>query len=84
MTEQLTKCCEPLLKLWVRLGSCKTSLSPPVILYCWSFQSDSPDCFMFLVLNFCAVCTLCAFSYFLLSLGDLGRRLLGNSCSLGS
>ena len=30
-TEQLTKCYEPLQKLRVRLGSCKTGLSPPVI-----------------------------------------------------
>ena len=32
-TEQLTKCYEPLQKLRVRLGSCKTGLSPPIILY---------------------------------------------------
>ena len=32
-TEQLTKYCEPLQKLRVRLGTCKTGLSPPVILY---------------------------------------------------
>ena len=31
MTEQLTKCCEPLQKLRVRLGTCKIDLSPPVI-----------------------------------------------------
>ena len=31
--EQLTKCCEPLKKLRVRLGTCKTGLSPLVILY---------------------------------------------------
>ena len=30
-TEKLTKCYEPLQKLRVRLGSCKTGLSPPVI-----------------------------------------------------
>ena len=40
-TEQLTKCCEPLQKLRLTLGSCKTSLSPPVILYYWSFQGDT-------------------------------------------
>ena len=28
-TEQLTKCCEPLQKMRVRLGPCKTGLSPP-------------------------------------------------------
>ena len=33
-TEQLTKCWEPLQKMKVRLGACKTALSPPVILYC--------------------------------------------------
>ena len=33
MTEQLTKCFEPLRKLRVRLGTCKIDLSPPVILY---------------------------------------------------
>ena len=32
-TEQLTKCCEPLQKQRVRLGTYKTSLSPPVILH---------------------------------------------------
>ena len=31
-TEELTKCYEPLQKLRVRLGSCKTGLSPPVTL----------------------------------------------------
>ena len=30
-TEELTKCNEPLQKLRVRLGSCKTGLSHPVI-----------------------------------------------------
>ena len=30
-TEQLTKCCEPLHKLRVRLWPCKIDLSPPVI-----------------------------------------------------
>ena len=30
-TEQLTKCCEPLQKVSVRLGSCKPSLRTPVI-----------------------------------------------------
>ena len=32
-TEQPTKCCEPLKKLRVMLGTCKIDLSPPVILY---------------------------------------------------
>ena len=32
-TEQLTKCCDPLQKVWVRLGTCKIDFSPPVILY---------------------------------------------------
>ena len=40
-TEQLNKCCEPLQKLRVRLGTCKIDLSPPVILYYWSFQGDT-------------------------------------------
>ena len=31
-TEELTKCYEPLQKLRVRLGTCKTGLSPPVTL----------------------------------------------------
>ena len=31
-TEELTKCYEPLHKLRVRLGTCKTGLSPPVTL----------------------------------------------------
>ena len=37
-TEQLTKRCEPLQKMRVRLGASKTELSPPVILYFLSFQ----------------------------------------------
>ena len=40
-TEQLTKCCEPLQKLRVMLGTCKTVLIPPVILYYCSFQDDT-------------------------------------------
>ena len=40
-TEQLTKCCEPLQKLKVRLWPCKIDLSPPVILYYRSFQDDT-------------------------------------------
>ena len=32
-TEQLTNCYEPLQKMKVRLGACKTGFSPPVILY---------------------------------------------------
>ena len=40
-TEQLIKCCEPLQKLRVRLGTCKIDLSPQVILYYWSFQGDT-------------------------------------------
>ena len=39
-TEELTKCYEPLQKLRVRLWPCKIDLSPPVILYYWSFQGD--------------------------------------------
>ena len=39
-TEQLNQCCEPLQKVRVRLGPCKTYLSSPVVLYCWSFQGD--------------------------------------------
>ena len=31
-TEQLTKCCEPLQKMRVRLGPCKTGFSSPVVL----------------------------------------------------
>ena len=38
MTEQLTKCCEPLQKMRARLGSCKIDFSPPAILYYRSFQ----------------------------------------------
>ena len=32
---------EPLQKLRVRFGTCKFDLSPPVILYYWSFQGDT-------------------------------------------
>ena len=42
-TEQLTKCFEPLQKMRVRLGPCKTGLSSPppsVILYYSPFQCD--------------------------------------------
>ena len=35
------KCCEPLQKLRVRLGTCKIDLSPPVILYYRSFRGDT-------------------------------------------
>ena len=31
-TEELTKCCEPLQKLRVRLGACEIDLNPPVFL----------------------------------------------------
>ena len=37
-TKQVTKSCESLQKLRVRLGSCKTSLSPPRLK---SFQGDT-------------------------------------------
>ena len=62
-TEQLTKCCEPLQKLRVRLGSCKTSLSPPVD----RFKATLLWWFLFfyaLGLNSCAFITLRTFSYF--------------------
>ena len=32
-TEQLTKCCEPQQNMRVRLGACKTGLSPPPHLF---------------------------------------------------
>ena len=41
-TELLTKCCEPLQKLRVRLRPCKIDSSPPVILYYLSFQCNAP------------------------------------------
>ena len=41
--EQLTKCCEPLQKLRVMFGTCRSSLSPPVILYFLSFQGDTSE-----------------------------------------
>ena len=67
-TEELTKCYEPLQKLRVRLWPCKTGLSPPVILYNWSFQGDtSVMVFLFYYLVFKTVCdvgALCMFSYF--------------------
>ena len=40
-TEKVTKCCEPLQKLRVRLRPCKIDLNSPVILYCCSFQGDT-------------------------------------------
>ena len=48
MTKQLTKYCESLQKLRVRLGSCKTSLSPPV--------DRSKDTFLVLCLGFEFLC----------------------------
>ena len=38
-TSGINTCCEPLQKLRVRLGTCKTGLSPPVILYFWFFKA---------------------------------------------
>ena len=64
-TEQLTKCCEPLQKLRARLGTCKTSLSPPVILYYWSLQGDTSVMVVLCIgVEYFAVCTLCTFSSF--------------------
>ena len=70
-TEQLTKWCGPLQKMRVRLGACKTGLSPPSI--------DITDCSKAILLiwfhlfyvfesNFCVVKTLFAFTYFCISL----------------
>ena len=66
-TEQLTKCCEPLQKLRVRLGACKTGLSPPVILYYWSFQGDTSVAVL-IVLCFgveflCCLSIMCVFIF---------------------
>ena len=58
-TEQLSKCLEPLQKLRVRLGTCKIDLSLPVILYYWSFQSDTSVVVLFvLFLGVFFVCCL--------------------------
>ena len=49
------------------LGTCKTSIKTPVNLYYCSFQGDTSLgvlLFNVLMLNFCAVCTLCISSYF--------------------
>ena len=58
--EQLTKCCEPLQKLRVMLGTCKIDLSPPVILYYLSFQVDTSAVDLVVlclgVKTYCAVC----------------------------
>ena len=43
MTEELTKCYEPLQK------PCKTDFSPPVILYCGSFQCDTSVVVLFVL-----------------------------------
>ena len=48
-TEELTKCYEPLQKLRVRLGTCKTGLSPPVTLCYWSFQVDTSVVVLFVL-----------------------------------
>ena len=57
MTEQLTEYCEPLQKK-VRLGPCKTVLSPPVVLYHRSFQGDIYVVVIYVLcfgVDFCAV-----------------------------
>ena len=59
------------MKLRVRLGACKIDLG----LYYLSFQLrryfyGGSYCFMSWCLSFCAVCALCVFSYFKLSLGN--------------
>ena len=46
---QLTRCCEPLLKLRVRLWPCKIDLGPPVILYYLSFQGDTSVVVLFVL-----------------------------------
>ena len=48
-TEELTKRYEPLQKLRVRLGTCKTGLSPPVTLCYWSFQVDTSVVVLFVL-----------------------------------
>ena len=48
-TEELTKCHEPLQKLRVRLGACKTGLSPPVTLCYLSFQGDTSVVVLFVL-----------------------------------
>ena len=48
-TEQLTKCCEPLLKMKVRLGPCKFDLSPQLILYYLSIQGDTSAMVLFVM-----------------------------------
>ena len=67
-TEELTKFSEPIQKLRVRLWPCKIDLSPITdrfkAMLLWWFLV-----FYVLVLNFCAVSTLCMFSYFKSSLG---------------
>ena len=67
-TEQLTKCYEPLQKLRVRLGSCKTGLSPPVIFILLivpgRYLCCGSNCSMSWCLIFCAVGALCMLSYF--------------------
>ena len=51
----------------VRLCPCKIDLSPQVISYYWSFQGDTSVLVLIVLclsVEFCAVSTLCAFSYF--------------------
>ena len=43
------KCYEPLQKLRVRLWPCKIDLSPPVILYYYSFQGDTSVVVLFVL-----------------------------------
>ena len=49
MTEELTKCFEPLQKLRVRLRPCKIDLNPPVTLCYSSFQVDTSVVVLFVL-----------------------------------
>ena len=83
MSKQLTKCCEPLQKMRVRLGAFKplcnfyiNKRSKAILLLCFHL-------FFVLDSNFLCYLNLMYAFIFLFEIGLLSGRLLGNSCSLG-
>ena len=57
-TEKLTKCCEPLQYLRVRLWPCKTGLSPPI--FCVTDRSKAIRLWWFFFLSLCLFLVLLA------------------------
>ena len=72
-TEELTKCYEPLQKLRVRLGACKTGLSPPPQL----FTTDRSKAVLLLWFKFIKVIPIMCFM-----LHDFVATRISFGCSL--